>query len=382
MSRPARLLRPALPGHALCLLALCAMLATLPAHAQDAAASAPAAGSPSLPAPPAALAAPKLGSEDLDVEDAATLRGHKKAVLAGVSLYVLTEASGAATAGAAFRDRSMAYVNSSLKVTGLDPARLQALADAAHEQIAAALQARGIAVLPLATLKAQPEYTALAALGESSPLPLDARAGKGMVYSAQGLPLIHQSELTWKHRTVGGLFGAKVEDPYVGFGDNLSSAMRMTKLEAALDGLSKANEGAPVVMARLVLTAAQIKASGGAFTLGASTSAKDSLVSPAWTNRLWLRTAGGATGRVSLKHALVSEAAPGVIVDVTSTTSKVVDIATTALTFAAALSGVGRGVSQSTKDLELRSSPELFEAVALPQLQGVISGLAQALAPQ
>jgi hypothetical protein len=84
---------------------------------------------------------------------------------------------------------------------------------------------------------------------------------------------------------------------------------------------------------------------------------------------------------VSLKHALASEHALGEIVDVTSTGTKAANIALTAFTMLAAMSGTGRGVVASSQDLELRSSPELFEAVALPQIQGVVEGLSRALEP-
>lgn len=370
--------------HALALgqLALCAALAALPAQAQEAAgASASSAASAPAPLPvPAEVKLPRLGAEDLDIEDGAALRGLKRVALAGVAVYVVNEASAGGSAGAVYRDRTLASVSTSLKVMGLEPARLQALADAAHEHIAAALRARGIEVLPLAELKALPAYAELAAIGEPQPMPLDARGGKGQVFSAHGLPLIHQSEQMWHSRTVGGLFGAKVEDRFAGLGDNFAAAMRKPKLDAALEGMAKSSDAA-VVMARLVLTAAQVKGSGGAWATSASTSVRNSLFMPAWTNRLWVRRADGRAGRVSLKNALASEQALGELVDVTSTGTKAANIAVTAFTMLAAMSGTGRGVVASSQDLELRSSPELFEAVALPQIQGVVEGLARALEP-
>lgn len=340
-----------------------------PAHADDGAGR-----------PEAAAAAPRLASDDLDLENADALRGLKAVALAGVAVYVVTEASGGASAGAAFRDRTMVSTGTAIKVVGLEPARLQALADEAHDRIADALRARGLAVVPLDELKALPAYAELAAAADPAPLALDASAGKGQIFSGRGLPLIHQGEQAWLNRMVGGLFGAKVEDRFVGMGQNLSSAMRKPRLDAALDALSRAT-GAAVVMARVVLTAAEVKAAGGAFALGASTQTRNTLLMPAWTNRLWVRRADGAVGRVSLKQALVSEAGLGELVDVTSTGTQAANIAVTAFTMLAAMSGTGRGVVASSRDLELRSSPERFEAVARPQLRGLADGLAQALAP-
>ena len=367
-------------------LALCATTVALPppalAQAAEAAASSPAAAATAPPLEtPAEIRPVTLGDDGLDIENEERLKGLKKVALAGLALYVVTESSGAATSGVAFRDRSMAYVNSSLKVTGLDPATLQALADHAWDRTAQALKARGIEVVPLAELKALPALAELAAATESkAPMPLDASAGKGTIFSAHGLPLVHQSELSFLSRTVGGMFGAKVEDRYVGMGENMSAAFRKPKLDAAFDAISAAT-GAPVVLARVVLSAAQVKASGGAFSLTASTSVRDSLVMPTWTNRLWVRQPGGNSGRVSLKYPLVSETPPGKIVDVTSTAAKVADVATTVLTFAAAMSGVGRGVVQSTTELELRTTPQWFDAVARPQIGTAVEGLVKGLAP-
>ena len=366
---------------AVALAAALAVPAPVLAQAAEAASAPASAAAPAIDlTPPAQVAPVRVPADGLDLENADALKGVRKLALAGVALYVMTESSGGASAGAAFADRSMAVVNTSLKVTGLDGARLQALADEAHDRIAAALKTRGIEVVPLAELKALPEYAELAALGDQAPLAIDASAGKGTVYSGRGLPLIHMGELTWLNRTVGGLFGAKVEDPYVSFGDNMAGGFRKGKLDPVLDRLGKAS-GASVAMVRIVLSAAQVKASGGAWSLGASTSVRDTLVMPAWTNRIWLLTPQGDRARASLKFPLVSETPPGRIVDVTSTAAKVADVATTVLTFAAAMSGVGRGVAQSTKELELRTSPEWFDAVARPQVDAALQGLAQALSP-
>lgn len=347
------------------------------AHAQTA--EAPAAAPIELNAP-ADVKPVTLGDDALDLENADKLKGVKKAVLASVAVYVITEASGAATAGAAFRDRNMASASTSLKVTGLDPARLQALADDAHDQALAAFRARGIEVMSPEALKALPEFAALAALGDKNPLAVDAQAGKGTVFSARGLPLFHLDEQVLLNRMVGGLFGAKVEDPYVSLGDKMAGGFRKANLDTALDKLAKASDST-VLMVRLVLTAAQVKAAGGAFSLSASTAARDTLFMPAWTNRVLVHTPAGARGRASLKYALVSETPPGQIVDVTSTGTKVANVATTVVTFAAALSGVGRGVAVSTKDLEMRTTPQWFDAVARPQVQATLEGLAKGLAP-
>jgi hypothetical protein len=331
------------------------------------------------PAAPAAASPVVLGPEALDVEKPDRLKGLKRVALASVAVYVLTESSGGASAGAAGHG-SIAVVNASLKVVGLEPARLQALADAAHDGVRAALQARGLEVMPQAEFEALPAYAPLKALADATPLSLDVSAGKGVVLAGRGLPVVHMAEQVWLSRMTGGVFGAKVDDPYVALGDTMSAGFRKVRLDPALEKLGQ-EAGVPLVMARLVLTAAQLKASGGAFSWGAKTEVRNSLLMPTWTNRLLVRTVSGDYGRVSLKAPLISETALGELVDVTSTGAKAMDVATTALTTAAALFGAGRAVSQSTQNVELRTTPDQFEAVAMPHLLGVAQALAGALTP-
>lgn len=316
---------------------------------------------------------------ELDVEQADHLKGLKKVAIAGFALYVITEDSGGVTSGTAFHG-SMASVHSAVKVIGLEPQGLQALADQALDQTVQALQARGIEVMPAAELAALPAFAELQAAADAAPLTLDAKGGKGTVFSARGLPLIHMDEAAWLSRAIGGLFGAKVDDPYVSLGDKMSVGFRKTKLDPALQALGQA-AGVPLVWGRVVLSAAQVKTSGGAWSLGASSEVRNALVMPAWTNRLLVRQVNGNTGRVSLKKALASAQAPGELVDVTSTGTKVANVLTTAFTMAAALSGHGRGVSASSQDIELRSSSAQFEAAAQPTVAQALTALAGGLAP-
>jgi hypothetical protein len=345
------------------------------------AAAQPAASAPAAPLPvPTVEPLPPLAADGLDIEKEDRLQGLKKVALAGVAVYVMTEDSGGVTSGTAFQGYSMASVSASVKVVGLDSTRLQTLVDRIPAQVTAALQARGIEVMPQAQLEALPEFAALRAVSDATPLALDAKAGKGWVLAPQGLPAIHMDEGAWLHRVVGGLFGAKVDDPYVSLGDKMGVGFRKVKLDPALDALGKA-AGVPLVFARVVLSAAQVKTSGGAWSFNAKAETRNSLVMPAWTNRLLVRQTNGDFGRVSLKKALASPQAVGELVDVTSTGTQVANALTTAFTMAAAFYGKGRAVNTSSQDMELRTSPELFEAIAAPQVAATLQGLALALKP-
>ena len=364
LTRPGAPRRPSLPSAvAAATLALLALWAGPEAYAQDAAASAPAAAEPL----------------ELDLEHPSRLQGLKKVAIAGYAVYVITEDSGGITSGTAFHG-SMASVHGTVKVVGLEPARLQALADQSLERTVQALKARGIEVMPQAELEALPGWAALKAAADPAPLALDAAGGKGTVFSARGLPLIHLDEAGWLSRMVGGLFGAKVEDPYVALGDKMSVGFRMVQLAPAMQALGQ-QAGVPLVWGRVVLSAAQVKTRGGAWALGAQSEVRNALVLPAWTNRLLVRHPNGDSGRASLKRALASAQAPGELVDVTSTATQAANVLTTAFTVAAAFYGKGRAVSARSQELELRSSPEAFEAAALPELARTAQALAGGLAP-
>ena len=99
---------------------------------------------------------------------------------------------------------------------------------------------------------------------------------------------------------------------------------------------------------------------------GAGSADATLLLMPAWTNRILVRRPGGDYARVSLKKGWASEAGLGELVDVTTTGQKAASVLTTAFTIAAAFAGAGRAVNASSTSYELRSSPEVFDAVAVP----------------
>lgn len=368
-------------------LALSLGLSLLPScvSAQPAAEAVPTASSPATASPLVPRVAPlaALPPDGVDVEEGRRLQGLTQVAIAGVALYVVTEAEGGASAGAALHG-GMATANTSLKVTGLDPLRLQALADLARARTEAALVARGIVVMPQAQLAALPAFAELQQVADAAPLAFDAQGGKGQAYSASGLPLLHRDEMAWLSRASGtGLLGAmtgRFEDAYVSLGDKVSGGFKAGRVEPALERLGQ-QAGMPLVLVRLVLTAAQVQGSGSRWGFTAGTETRNTLLMPAWTNRILVRRPGGDYARVSLKKGWASEAGLGELVDVTTTGQKAVSVLTTAFTLLAAANGVGRGVSSISQSYELRSSPEVFDAVATPQVEATLASLAQALAP-
>lgn len=173
-----------------------------------------------------------------------------------------------------------------------------------------------------------------------------AKGGKGQADSASGLPLLHRDEMAWLSRTTGtGLLGAmssKVEDACVSLGGKMSGGFKVGRMEPALEHLGQL-AGMPLVLARLVLTAAQVQAGGSRWGFSAGTETRNTLLMPAWTNCILVRRPGGGGdyARVSLKQGWASEAGLGELVDMTTTGQKAASVLTTAFTIAAAFAGAG-----------------------------------------
>ena len=352
-----------------------AFLALLSLAAASAMAQLPTAADPAT-----TLSAITLPEKPLHVEQGERFKGLTKVALASFQLYVLTDYSASATAQGASSRSTLAYVATDLKVTGLTPERLKALANSLYDDTVQQLQAGGITVVPHAELTALPAFAALKAAGDADGLAIDAGGGKGQVFAARDLPVIHMDEMGWMHRNSGGLFGGeKVEDPYVALGDKMSVGFRLVKLKPALQELAGA-AGAPLLQVRLVLTAAQLKAQGNSFfSHTAQTSAHGNLVLPSFTNRFLLMTPGGDFARLSLDKPLVSSTPLGPLKDVTSTGQTAANVAVTAFTMLAAMSGKGRGVIQNTSELQLETNPDAFDALARPYASAVVGALASGL---
>lgn len=299
------------------------------------------------------------------VENGDKLKGLSKVVLASCGVYVLQEFEAGSTAQRGSTQGSIAMTSANLKVVGLETARLQAMTDQLCGQAVQSVRARGVTVVELPAEGGGPAVEAWRTAGEAAPLAFDAAGGKGSVYSAKGLPLLHVSEMGWLHRSSGGLFGGpKVDDDYVSLGGKMGVGFQMTKLQPLIKTLVESQQ-APLLHVRLVLAPGSVTASkGGFFATASETKSSAALMLPAFTNRLLLTTGDGAVARVSLDKALIAEAGIGELADVTSTAETAGNIALAAFSILSAASGHGRAVINNSRKQELRADPDQFESVA------------------
>lgn len=332
------------------------------------------------PAPTASSAAAQPTSVETHVENADTLKGLKSVAVASFQVYMLTEFEGGSTAQGGSTKGSISSTHANMKVLGLSPERLQSLTDELHTLTVQMLKDRGLTVFDPAAMQALPAFVALKAASDKSPLDFDAAGGKGTIYSAKGLPLMHVYENGWLHRS-NGMFGPKVDDTYTSLGDKMSVGFRLTTFQPLLKDLANATQ-TPLLHVRLVLAPGGVQAAaGGFFSRTSETKTGSTLAMPVFTNRIMVTTADGSVGRVSLNKPLLSEQGLGDLADVTSTAETAGNIALAAFSILASASGHGRAVINDSRKQELRTSHDLFDPVAKGQAQQVLQGLTANLAP-
>ncbi len=339
-----------------------------------------AASAASSAATPQASTAATQAPLELHTENPEHIKGLKSVALAGFQVYYLTEFADGSTSQGGNTHGSIVSTHSNMKVMGLSPDKLQALTDELYQATLGLLKSKGIVVMDATALQALPAFAPYKAASDKSPLDFDAAGGKGTIFAATGLPLMHVYENGWLHRS-NLPFQTKVDDHYASLGDKMGVGFRMTTLQPLLANLATEAK-MPLLHVRLVLAPGGVQASkGGFFASSSETKTSSTLTLPVFANRFLVTTADGKAGRVSLNKGLASDQPVGELADVTSTAETAGNIALAAFSILASASGHGRAVLNNSKKQELRTSHEVFDPVARSQAQLLLGNLTAAVAP-
>lgn len=266
----------------------------------------------------------------------------------------------------------------SIKLVGADGERFQAITDALYAETVAQLHAAGIEVVDNAQLQTLPEFVELAAKG-ITPLPSsqDAKAGKGLYFSATGLPLYHMDEVGFI--PAFQLLGKKKEDNFLTFGSKFSSGFSAGFAQQVEEKIAKKLD-ATALKVRLTVLGGQLTPDHGFWSSGkVATRAAASFVD--FVNRYAFVTPQGKKARLSLKEA-VSTGDIGELVNTTSSGDKATDAAKNAAlvainvaSLAARFSGVSApGINSAysaTSTFECRVQPEVFESKVSEYYAGI-----------
>lgn len=263
-----------------------------------------------------------------------------------------------------------------IRLVGSSNEQFQAIADSFYEQTVEQLQARGIEVVGREELAALPEFTELAASGVM-PLPSeqDAKAGKGLFFSAKGLPL-HLIDETQFITTIS--FGKKKEDDYLTFGTRFSGGFTAAQTQQLESRIAKQLD-ATLLKVRLTVLGGQLTPDTSFWTSGkVTTRAAASFVN--FVTRHAFITPDGNKARVSLQETVATDEI-GVLINTTSDGTKAVDtaknvalVALNVASLAARLGGMRSGYTggfSATSEYECRVQPELFEKTLLSYHQTI-----------
>lgn len=320
---------------------------------------------------------PGQAASYVKVENPEYLKNTNKVVITGFMVDYVSELK-YSKALSGFEALMGADSDVSIKLVGANTEQYQRITDELYDKAVDNLKARGIDVVAMSDLQALPEFQELLKQG-ITPLPSeqDAKAGKGLFFSAKGLPLHLLDEAQFI--TQIQLFSKPKEDNFLTFGTRFSGGFSAHQIQMAEEAIAK-KLGATVLKARLTVLGGQLTPDKSFWSSGkVSTRAAASFVD--FVNRYAFITPEGKRARISLKETLVTDDDIGELVNVTSGGTKAGDtaqntamVALNVLAFAARMQGVGvpmGGSYASTTNYECRVQPESFEKALLSNFGGI-----------
>ena len=261
----------------------------------------------------------------------------------------------------------------SIKLVGSNNEQFQAITEKFYQQTVEQLKAQGIEVVSVEELKALPEFAELAANGVTPvPSEQDAAAGKGLFFTAQGLPL-QLSDETQFIPTFTPPFVKPKKDDFLTFGTRFSGGFSAGQAQYIEDKIAKKLD-ASILKVRLTVLGGQLTPDTSFWSGGkVSTRAAASFVD--FVSRYAFITPDGNKARVALKE-IAETGDIGELVNTTSDGTKTVDtaknvalVALNVVSIAARLGGAGGvggiGGFSATTEYECRIQPESFEKALL-----------------
>ncbi len=260
-----------------------------------------------------------------------------------------------------------------IKLVGSNNEQYQAITDKFYQQTVEQLKAQGIEVVSNEEMKALPEFAELATYGVTPvPSEQDAKSGKGMFFTTQGLPL-QLSDETLFIPTFTPPFVKPKKDDFLTFGTRFGGNFSVGQAQYVEEKIAKKLD-ASVLKVRLTVLGGQLTPDTSFWSGGkVSTRAAASFVD--FVSRYAFITPDGNKARVALQE-IAETGDIGELVNTTSDGTKTADtaknvaiVAFNVLSVAARLGGAGGaggiGGFSSTSEYECRVQPEPFEKALL-----------------
>jgi hypothetical protein len=261
----------------------------------------------------------------------------------------------------------------SIKLVGSNNEQYQSITDKFYQQTVEQLKAQGIEVVGNDELKALPEFAELVTYGVTPvPSEQDAKSGKGLFFTTQGLPL-QLSDETLFIPTFTPPFVKPKKDDFLTFGTRFGGNFSVGQAQYVEEKIAK-KLGASALKVRLTVLGGQLTPDTSFWSGGkVSTRAAASFVD--FVTRYAFITPDGNKARVALSE-IAETGDIGELVNTTSDGTKTADaaknvalVALNVVSIAARLGGVGGtggiGGFSSTTEYECRVQPESFEKALL-----------------
>lgn len=317
------------------------------------------------------------------VDNPEYLQGLKRVVITGFMVDFVSELKYSKNLSG-FEALMGADSDVSIKLLGMSNEHYQAITDKLYDQTVNLLQAQGIEVVDRSALDALPAFIELKEKG-ITPVPSeqDAKTGKGLFFTAQGLPLYLADEAQFIP-TFRGPFSKPKEDLFLTFGSRFSGGFSAGQSQMLEEAIAK-QTGATVLKVRLTVMGGQLIPDTSFWSSGkVSTRASATFVD--FVTRYAYITPDGKKARVGLKESLHTEDI-GELVNITTSGTKTTDtaknvglVALNVAAFAARLGGMpapGVGGFSSTTEYECRVQPESFEKTLLAYHAGIVGMFAE-----
>lgn len=301
-----------------------------------------------------------MAGKFVEVENPEYLKGLKRVVIPSFMVEFVTEAK----ASVALSGIQLAMGGNSsalIRIKGAQPEQFQEVTDRLYEQTVAELRQAGIEVVDKAVLQASPTFKAMAEKGEKAPRPEEAKGGKGVFHTAEGLPLYFMNEQAF----ITKLFSKPKEDLYLTFGTQFASNFSTAQMPALEEQLARELD-ATVLKVRITFLGGTAKRESNIWIGGSAKAEGAASFAPVATRYAFI-TGKGDKARISLKDT-VNTGQIGEMVNVTSSASKAVDVARNTLTVASrfgaafGMRGIDLGYGNDV-EYEWQVEPGSFEKV-------------------
>ena len=207
--------------------------------------------------PPIQLDAAPTPEKSVSVDSFKQLKACKKVVVTAFNVQFITKKDGGTHAGGG--GEGAAYVNSHIKLLGLDEATFQAITDQAYTNFTKGLQSLGLEVMPYSEYAALPAYADMKSHFKTSPMEVSGGYFSGQpsqLFAPLGMPVVLFGDEQ-------GLGQANAMSAYIGMSAPFTKEAIMAK-----------ETGVAAVHVYLVVDFCQMEANGGTFSFSAKMTTK------------------------------------------------------------------------------------------------------------